>query len=66
MLKSSEADFYSCSTDYLFWEFLKIVSVAELYSDIRRYFVKQQKIGLFYLIVESRISQYSLCQQLYL
>ena len=44
---------------------LKKASVAKLYSDIRRYFAKQQEIGLFYLIVESRIMQFYFCQRRY-
>ena len=47
-----------------FWKIhiCKIASVAKLYSGIRRYFSKQE-ICLFYLIAESRILQYCLCQQ---
>ena len=35
----------------------KIASVAKLCSGIRRYFVKQQEICLFFLTAESRIFQ---------
>ena len=34
---------------------LEIASVAKLCSGIRRYFVEQRKIGLFYVIAEIRI-----------
>ena len=44
---------------------LKIPSAAKLYRGIRRYFAKQRKIDLFYLITDSRILQCCLCQQLY-
>ena len=58
---------------------LKKASIANLYSDIRRYFVKQRELGsdirryivkqrelgLFRLIAESRILQYCFFQQFY-
>ena len=44
---------------------IKKTYVVKLYSGIHRYFAKQRKIGIIYLVAESRILQYCFCQQPY-